>query len=216
MVEFKRSFSAGIVALSLCGCTGLRVELVGDVSPAPMGYTAVLDFAQAPIETEVNNRWLLWVSVLNRRAGADAAEVTADLLKERKMARVCDCIALRALLRQRKIAPCDLAARLDPAKLQNLLGVDAVVVGEIHKFGYRYVFPGYQRSFVSVSVRCVDLRTRKVAWSFSGQAAKRWTPPLVVAREVLDRGLREVQSRRAAASVDKLRGAANAPPRALD
>jgi len=178
----------------MAGCSGFEVQLDGEVTPVAMERTAVLDFTQEPIEKEVNDRWLLWSLVRSRTAGADVADLTSRLLEGWEMAEVFDRHTLRALVRHKRISG-NLAEPPGREELKRLLGAKTVVVGEVEEYGYRYVFPSYQRAFASLSVRCIDLDTNEVLWAFHGSGSRHWTHARAVVTEILKRGLHQVRTR---------------------
>lgn len=104
-------------------------------------------------------------------AGETVADHVAAALMDAHRYSVRERNKLSAILEEHDLAAATIVADRQYALAGGLLGVDGLVVGEVHHFSRRSGLA----SKVSLSCRCIDTRTGNVIWSMSGEMEAMWT-----------------------------------------
>jgi hypothetical protein len=99
------------------------------------------------------------------------ADIVSQALAKYAVYDMHDRVALRDLCRKKDLDQLALAKQLDLPALRKLLGTDAVVVGQIQSYGYKFVCL-YQRAWAEYSARCIDLNSGAVLWAFNGSTTR--------------------------------------------
>lgn len=152
------------------GCSTTQVTVDLNFPHDRVRKIAVLDFDQDPIEVQVRDK-LVWGRAEYRRAGREVADRISQALAQSSLYEVYDRTALRDLMRKKSLDQAALTKELDVAALRGLLGVDAVVVGEVTDFRYTFVC-FYQQARAAFSAKCVDLSSGAVIWRLHGSRTR--------------------------------------------
>ena len=159
--------AALLIILVAAGCETIspsRLNVNPRYSAFQVHRVAIMPFEGVPVQKEVEefNGW--W-----RFNYVNSGEVISDIFTNEMLSLpLFDYIErsqIRKVIEEQNLSMTDWVRSKTAAEMGKLLGVDAVIVGQVHKLYRSRSFLNTQDSYVSFSVRMVDTATGTVLWS---------------------------------------------------
>ncbi|MFQ5686421.1 MAG: GNA1162 family protein [Candidatus Scalindua sp.] len=192
-----------ILFLLLTGCvtTGksIEVNVNNDFPHNEVQKIAIVTFDTSPKGKGTTGHILKSVSV--GEAKTIFTGIMASELRKWERFAILEGKALEEELRSRNLREADFLHAKDYSDLGQSLGVDAIVVGEIEKYGFSYItLPAgrlviMQTSVVSFKVTCIDVITNKTIWTINIKGTSGKDIERVLASELITKAIKTLQSK---------------------
>ena len=160
---------------------------------------AVIMF-ETPVDDKGNSRHNS-KSIIGPNAGAVLADMTASELMKWGKYVVVDRKALEEELELKNLREEDFLHTGNYSSLGRSIGVDAIVVGEIEKYGFSYiVLPAgrlilTQTSVASFKVKCIDVTTNETIWTFNIKGTSKKDSEKVLASELITKAIQKLETK---------------------
>jgi curli biogenesis system outer membrane secretion channel CsgG len=160
---------------------------------------AVIMF-EIPIDDKGNSRHNS-KSIIGPNAGAILADITASELMKWGKYVVVGRKALEEEMELKNLREEDFLHTGNYSSLGRSIGVDAIVVGEIEKYGFSYMgLPAgrlvlTQTSVVSFKVKCIDVTTNETIWSVNIKGTSKKDSESVLASELITEAIKTLKTK---------------------
>src|SRR3972149_36405 len=154
------------MAVLCAGCKTISTSTINvnlDPSDRSVKTLAVMRFDDKLIQDE-EVKGLVMKTISNPDAGEMLADIMTDELHRWGTYRILSRSEVKSKIKAGDIKEEELVKLKDYTTLGKMLTVDAVVIGEIYKFGLSDMTV-YARGSVSFVAECIDTRKGKVLWS---------------------------------------------------
>lgn len=172
-----------LLPLLAAGCASrTKVVVSPDYFAHPPKRIAVLPFAGSLATDKVT-----FLGIGGWRDLAHAGDMVSDLLTaslmESGLYQIVERGQLKRVIDEQKLMTCDVFAPEDLAKLRELLGVEAIIVGVVSEFNQGFFIPVFWIDNVVASWRMVDVSSGLVLWTVNTRRGRRlMCPPPSAAR----------------------------------
>lgn len=186
-----------MLCIVLSGCATIEnfheVSVDNDFPHYEIQKIVVLPFETSRLDRE-DTKSVLSMSIVSRDAGIVLPDIVARELAKWERYVIMDRRAFKDSLRLINLKEKDVLQNENYLDLGSSLGVDAVIVGEVEKFGvsYKTMFSTFTRPViaeVSFLVKCIDVTTNETIWSFKVDGSSKDDNERAIASKLVEKAV---------------------------